>query len=270
MSIFGAITTFAASSLTTVLLDSSKSQNARAHEQQQPQTNNHRRPKQSVALPQKEAAEAAVPVPRIIELPSSPYQSKRTTSTTTSKPRQSRITTRQAIMQPAGLPQNSIWATMSYPIPRGPCLQKSSLISACSCQRFMVHPLKATTSFDCDGCGHHASFHRMKSHEEEVENAAKFRETLLSVEAAVGGGDNNNELRGSSRGRPVGLLQGRVEIEEEEEEDDETVDGDDAFLEPGRKRRVVAAGPGKKAVVPRAVSAKAGKRKRAGEQVVIE
>ena len=31
----------------------------------------------------------------------------------------------------------------------------------------MIHPLKAATSFDCDGCGHHASFHRMESREEE-------------------------------------------------------------------------------------------------------
>ena len=25
----------------------------------------------------------------------------------------------------------------------------------------MIHPLKAATTFDCDGCGHHASFHKM-------------------------------------------------------------------------------------------------------------
>ena len=25
----------------------------------------------------------------------------------------------------------------------------------------MIHPLKAATSFECDGCGHHASFHKM-------------------------------------------------------------------------------------------------------------
>ncbi len=31
----------------------------------------------------------------------------------------------------------------------------------------MIHPLKAASSFDCDGCGHHASFHRMESKEEE-------------------------------------------------------------------------------------------------------
>lgn len=41
------------------------------------------------------------------------------------------------------------------------------MVSSCACYRFMIHPLKAATSFDCDGCGHHASFHRMESKEEE-------------------------------------------------------------------------------------------------------
>lgn len=50
---------------------------------------------------------------------------------------------------------------MSYVPPRGPCSQKNSMLISCSCYRFMVHPLKAATSFDCDGCGHHASFHKM-------------------------------------------------------------------------------------------------------------
>lgn len=31
----------------------------------------------------------------------------------------------------------------------------------------MVHPLKAATSFDCDGCGHHASFHSMENHQDD-------------------------------------------------------------------------------------------------------
>ncbi|KAL9064608.1 MAG: hypothetical protein Q9161_008785 [Pseudevernia consocians] len=56
---------------------------------------------------------------------------------------------------------------MSYTPPRGPCSSKTSLVTTCPCHRFMIHPLKASTSFDCDGCGHHASFHRMESREEE-------------------------------------------------------------------------------------------------------
>ena len=31
----------------------------------------------------------------------------------------------------------------------------------------MIHPLKAATSFECDGCGHHASFHKMENQEED-------------------------------------------------------------------------------------------------------
>lgn len=56
---------------------------------------------------------------------------------------------------------------MAYVPPRGPCSQKTSMLSSCPCYRFMIHPIKAPTSFDCDGCGHHASFHRMENREEE-------------------------------------------------------------------------------------------------------
>lgn len=56
---------------------------------------------------------------------------------------------------------------MSYTPPRGACSQKLSIMSTCPCHRFMVHPLKAATSFDCDGCGHHASFHQMENPAEE-------------------------------------------------------------------------------------------------------
>lgn len=31
----------------------------------------------------------------------------------------------------------------------------------------MAHPLKADASFDCDGCGHHASFHDLENRREE-------------------------------------------------------------------------------------------------------
>lgn len=31
----------------------------------------------------------------------------------------------------------------------------------------MIHPLKASTSFECDGCGHHASFHKMDNHQDD-------------------------------------------------------------------------------------------------------
>ncbi|KAF3910750.1 hypothetical protein ABW21_db0209820 [Orbilia brochopaga] len=129
-------------------------------------------------------------------------------------------------MQPAGLPQNSIWTTMSYPIPRGPCLQKSSLISACSCQRFMVHPLKATSSFDCDGCGHHASFHKMKSHEDEVEQAARARDAIIEIH-------RESNMRSS-----VAMPTSRLDTDGE---DEETLDGEDEDTagRPARKRLAI-------------------------------
>ncbi|KAG7009283.1 hypothetical protein G7Y79_00003g011510 [Physcia stellaris] len=61
----------------------------------------------------------------------------------------------------------NIWAQMSYTPPRGPCSSKTSIVSTCSCYRFMIHPLKAATSFECDGCGHHASFHKMDNAQDE-------------------------------------------------------------------------------------------------------
>ncbi|KAL8665872.1 MAG: hypothetical protein Q9168_007616, partial [Polycauliona sp. 1 TL-2023] len=56
---------------------------------------------------------------------------------------------------------------MSYLAPRGPCSQKLSLLTTCPCFRFMIHPLKASTSFECDGCGHHASFHKMDNQQDD-------------------------------------------------------------------------------------------------------
>ncbi|KAI9881593.1 MAG: hypothetical protein M1830_000157 [Pleopsidium flavum] len=72
---------------------------------------------------------------------------------------------------PTFLPSAStpdIWKQMSYTPPRGPCAHKPSVITpSCACLRFMIHPLKASSSFDCDGCGHHASFHKMENRAED-------------------------------------------------------------------------------------------------------
>ncbi|KAI4159546.1 MAG: hypothetical protein L6R39_000327 [Caloplaca ligustica] len=61
----------------------------------------------------------------------------------------------------------NVWTEMGYVPPRGPCAQKLSMISSCPCFRFMLNPLKGPTSFECDGCGHHASFHRMDNKEDD-------------------------------------------------------------------------------------------------------
>ncbi|EOD46137.1 hypothetical protein UCRNP2_7136 [Neofusicoccum parvum UCRNP2] len=65
---------------------------------------------------------------------------------------------------PSNAAQQNIWKQMNYTPPRGPCNHKESLLSPkCPCLRFMLHPLKLTSSFTCDGCNHHASFHSMSS-----------------------------------------------------------------------------------------------------------
>ena len=43
----------------------------------------------------------------------------------------------------------------------------------------MVHPLKAASSFECDGCNHHASFHKMENHVDD-----EFLSRLRSAELA--------------------------------------------------------------------------------------
>lgn len=48
----------------------------------------------------------------------------------------------------------------------------------------MIHPLKAASSFDCDGCGHHASFHRMESKEEE-EIARRWKAEEMAKEVQL-------------------------------------------------------------------------------------
>jgi len=63
---------------------------------------------------------------------------------------------------------SNIWQQMSYIPPRGPCAHKPSLMTpTCTCLRFMIHPVKAASSFECDGCGHHASFHKMENRSED-------------------------------------------------------------------------------------------------------
>ncbi|KAK0338288.1 hypothetical protein LTR91_005381 [Friedmanniomyces endolithicus] len=57
----------------------------------------------------------------------------------------------------AGLaPQNSVWSAMAYTPPRGTCNHKASLMSP------------AATSFECDGCSHHASFHSLENPSEDA------------------------------------------------------------------------------------------------------
>ncbi|MCJ1393294.1 hypothetical protein MMC18_006166 [Xylographa bjoerkii] len=78
----------------------------------------------------------------------------------------------------------NIWQQMSYVPPRGPCGYKSSLMTpACGCLRFMIHPVKAATSFECDGCSHHASYHQMENKaENEIISGWKVADRALEQE----------------------------------------------------------------------------------------
>ncbi|KAI8935435.1 hypothetical protein NX059_008012 [Plenodomus lindquistii] len=62
----------------------------------------------------------------------------------------------------------NVWTQMNYIPPRGQCNHKASILAAkCPCLRFMLHPLKSSSSYECDGCAHHASFHSMENKSED-------------------------------------------------------------------------------------------------------
>ncbi|KAF2130487.1 hypothetical protein P153DRAFT_366074 [Dothidotthia symphoricarpi CBS 119687] len=62
----------------------------------------------------------------------------------------------------------NIWTQMNYVPPRGQCNFKQSVLSPrCPCLRFMLHPLKSSSSYECDGCTHHASFHSLENKMED-------------------------------------------------------------------------------------------------------
>jgi len=56
----------------------------------------------------------------------------------------------------------------------------------------MLNPLQAASSFVCDGCGHHASFHNLRNvGEEEDEEVTEHRGKKRA--ASAGGSDGANE-----------------------------------------------------------------------------
>lgn len=96
------------------------------------------------------------------------------------------------------------------------------LSPCCPCLRFMLNPLQAASSFACDGCGHHASFHNLRNPSEEEPEIEVVEERRM-----VNGNGNGNHQKaitngnGSGRKRSsttVGRIMGRDEDEEEEAE----------------------------------------------------
>ena len=87
---------------------------------------------------------------------------------------------------------------MAYVPPKGKCNYKTSLMSpACPCLRFMLHPVKAATSFECDGCAHHASFHSLENPAEDA-IIAKWKEQDViegRSKQAIGGVRNTKKRK---------------------------------------------------------------------------
>jgi len=77
----------------------------------------------------------------------------------------------------------------------------------------MIHPLKAASSFDCDGCGHHASFHRMESKaDEEVARRWRVEEEAREGQGGFGGVEDGWGGGGGGKRRRIGGESGEVVV----------------------------------------------------------
>ncbi|THY82279.1 hypothetical protein D6C80_05283 [Aureobasidium pullulans] len=119
------------------------------------------------------------------------------------------------------VPPNSVWSSMNYTPPRGSCNHKNGMISnKCPCLRFMLHPVKAATSFECDGCGHHASYHNLDNPSEDAILAKwSAQEAQTQVATTTTSARNNKRRRITSQ--PHNEQQAAITIAD----DSETVDG---------------------------------------------
>ncbi|THV91281.1 hypothetical protein D6D02_00829 [Aureobasidium pullulans] len=119
------------------------------------------------------------------------------------------------------VPPNSVWSSMSYTPPRGSCNHKNGMISnKCPCLRFMLHPVKAATSFECDGCGHHASYHNLDNPSEDA-ILAKWSAQEAQTQAATTTTSARNNKRRRITSQPHNEQQAAITIAD----DSETVDG---------------------------------------------
>ena len=78
---------------------------------------------------------------------------------------------------------------------------------ACACLRFMIHPVKAATSFECDGCSHHASYHKMENKaEDEIISRWKVADSTLEHE----GYRKDDEDQSRPKRRRLEITQGAI------------------------------------------------------------
>ncbi|THX28326.1 hypothetical protein D6D12_04895 [Aureobasidium pullulans] len=119
------------------------------------------------------------------------------------------------------VPPNSVWSSMNYTPPRGSCNHKNGMISnKCPCLRFMLHPVKAATSFECDGCGHHASYHNLDNPSEDAILAKWSAQEAQTQTATITTSARNNKRRRITS-QPHNEQQAAITIAD----DSETVDG---------------------------------------------
>jgi len=88
----------------------------------------------------------------------------------------------------------------------------------------MLHPLKSSSTFECDGCSHHASFHNLENKaEDEVQKRWEIEQKARETEAQA-----NNTLKSRKRPRQIeaaaSTSNGRLLIEEHAFDDDEGSD----------------------------------------------
>ncbi|KAI5853198.1 hypothetical protein DFP73DRAFT_590253 [Morchella snyderi] len=113
----------------------------------------------------------------------------------------------------------NIWQVMNYPVPRGKCVQKASIVSpCCPCLRFMLNPLQAASSFLCDGCNHHASFHNLRNPSEEEPELEVVEERRIINGSGSVNGSHKTITNGNGSGRK--RLAGRIVSKDDEGESD--------------------------------------------------
>ncbi|KAK3698896.1 hypothetical protein LTR37_016773 [Vermiconidia calcicola] len=121
------------------------------------------------------------------------------------------------------IPKNSVWSAMNYPPPRGRCNYKTSLMSpACPCLRFMLHPVKAATSFECDGCNHHASFHSLENPAEDAV-IKKWEVVEKEKQATVGASKKRKRIAEKAEDRMPGVFE-IVELDVGEDEQEKVLE----------------------------------------------
>lgn len=86
----------------------------------------------------------------------------------------------------------------------------------------MLNPLQAASSFLCDGCGHHASFHNLRNPSEEEPEVEVVEERRIVNGGSIVNGNHKaiTNGNGSGRKRVAGRIVGKDEEEDAESERD--------------------------------------------------